>query len=176
MNFFVVCLVDGGWSPWSSWFICEQQTGEKCQCRTRSCTQPKPQFNGKICPGNALEIFHCEGMKFSILKQRKMFVVHGGWSPWSSWSMCPQICGKTFRFRTRTCTNPSPKNHGRLCIGSEREEEPCPERICSQGNNQIHFSPFCFSFLLRLDRMDDLFEIMWKWNTKTNMFDERLSR
>ncbi len=65
-------------------------------------------------------------------------LVHGGWSPWSTWSICPQICGKTFRSRTRTCTNPEPKNNGRLCIGSEREEEPCPEIICS--NDSTHLS------------------------------------
>jgi hypothetical protein len=43
--------------------MCEQETGEKCQCRTRSCTQPKPQFNGKFCQGNHIEINQCEGTK-----------------------------------------------------------------------------------------------------------------
>jgi hypothetical protein len=42
--------VDNGWS---SWFPCEQVTGEKCQCRTRSCTQP--------CQGNNIDINLCEG-------------------------------------------------------------------------------------------------------------------
>ena len=83
--------------------------------------------------GNPLEISRCEGKNQIEKNQTSILVVHGGWSPWSSWSHCPQLCGKSFRFRTRTCTNPSPRNHGRLCIGSEREEEPCPERICSNG-------------------------------------------
>ncbi len=63
-----------------------------------------------------------------------MFLVHGGWSPWSEWNLCPKTCGKSFRSRTRTCTNPEPKNNGRLCIGSEREEEQCPEIICSSDS------------------------------------------
>ncbi|CAF3442509.1 unnamed protein product [Rotaria sp. Silwood1] len=115
--------IDGGWTPWSSWFMCQQETGEKCQCRTRSCTQPKPQFDGKSCQGNHIEISQCE--------------VHGDWSPWSTWSTCPETCGKTFRSRTRTCTNPTPKNNGRLCIGLEREEEPCPEIICSSETSRL---------------------------------------
>ncbi|CAF1267399.1 unnamed protein product [Adineta steineri] len=115
--------IDGGWTSWSSWFLCEQDTGEKCHCRMRSCTQPKPQYNGKLCQGNQIEINRCE--------------VHGGWSPWSDWSICPQICGKIFRSRTRTCTNPEAKNNGRICIGSEREEEPCPEIICSSETSRL---------------------------------------
>jgi hypothetical protein len=41
--------------------MCEQETGEKCQCRIRSCTQPKPQFHGKLCQGNPIEINRCQG-------------------------------------------------------------------------------------------------------------------
>ncbi|CAF4315487.1 unnamed protein product, partial [Rotaria sp. Silwood2] len=115
--------IDGGWTSWSSWFMCQQETGEKCQCRTRSCTQPKPQFDGEFCQGNHIEISQCE--------------VHGDWSPWSTWSICSQTCGKKFRSRTRTCTNPKPKNNGRICIGSEREEESCPEIICSSETSRL---------------------------------------
>ncbi|CAF4416781.1 unnamed protein product, partial [Rotaria sp. Silwood2] len=115
--------IDGGWTSWSSWFMCQQETGEKCQCRTRSCTQPKPQFDGEFCQGNYIEISQCE--------------VHGDWSPWSTWSICSQTCGKKFRSRTRTCTNPKPKNNGRICIGSEREEESCPEIICSSETSRL---------------------------------------
>ncbi|CAF3351512.1 unnamed protein product [Rotaria sp. Silwood1] len=115
--------IDGGWSSWSSWFICEQVTGEKCQCRTRTCTQPIPQFGGRLCQGLNVEINRCE--------------VHGGWSTWSEWSICPKTCGKSFRSRIRTCTNPEPKNNGRLCIGNEREEELCPEIICSDQSLRL---------------------------------------
>lgn len=45
--------------------------------------------------------------------------------------MCPTTCGKAVRTRKRTCTNPEPKNNGRLCIGSDREEESCPEITCA---------------------------------------------
>lgn len=51
--------------------------------------------------------------------------------------MCSKTCGKSFRTRTRTCTNPEPKNNGRLCIGTEREEESCPEVICSEQSSRL---------------------------------------
>ncbi len=94
----------------------------------------------------------------------KFFVVHGDWSPWSAWSTCPQICGKTFQSRTRTCTNPEPKNNGRICIGSEREEELCPEIICKNGKILSFF--FLINICLKY-RMECLFKIMWWRNTKT---------
>lgn len=62
MNSFLFCQVNGGWSSWSSWFTCEQTTGEKCQCRTRTCSQPIPQNNGQLCQGSNIEITRCEGL------------------------------------------------------------------------------------------------------------------
>ncbi|CAF0994441.1 unnamed protein product, partial [Didymodactylos carnosus] len=114
--------IDGGLSPWSSWSQCQQSTGESCSCRTRTCTHPSPRFNGKQCEGITVEISKCE--------------VHGGWSQWSLWTQCGQTCGKSYRSRFRTCTNPVPKYNGRVCVGSEREEEMCPEILCSQDGNK----------------------------------------
>ena len=136
----IIDSVDGGWTSWSSWFTCEQVTGEKCQCRTRTCTQPTPRFNGRSCQGSNVEITRCEGRRNRnqlMLKLTNLCIVHGGWSPWNEWSLCPNTCGKTFRLRIRTCTNPEPKNNGRLCIGSEREEELCPEIVCSNQSTYL---------------------------------------
>jgi hypothetical protein len=78
-------------------------------------------------------------LEFKLDKKKiYIYLVHGNWSPWSEWSLCPKTCGKSFRSRIRTCTNPQPKNNGRLCIGSEREEESCPEIICS--SDSLHIS------------------------------------
>ncbi|CAF1551949.1 unnamed protein product [Adineta ricciae] len=116
-------ISNGGWTSWSNWFACEQETGEKCQCRTRTCTQAKGRLNATLCQGQRIEMSQCE--------------IHGGWSSWSAWSSCPQVCGKFLRSRTRTCTNPSPRNHGRVCIGLEREEDWCPEIICSSDSSRL---------------------------------------
>ncbi|XP_027058955.1 A disintegrin and metalloproteinase with thrombospondin motifs adt-1-like isoform X3 [Pocillopora damicornis] len=56
--------------------------------------------------------------------------VNGGYSTWSKWSACTALCGTGKQLRTRTCTNPSPKNGGKTCSGSSQQERPCFLRPC----------------------------------------------
>lgn len=68
----VFCPVHGNWGSWTKWF-CSKTCGTKGYgnlilkfkkvCffsiiigeRFRNCDNPKPSFNGKSCPGNAME-------------------------------------------------------------------------------------------------------------------------
>lgn len=45
--------IDGGWTAWSSWGVCQQhdQPDSNCQCRQRSCNNPQPQHGGATCEG-----------------------------------------------------------------------------------------------------------------------------
>lgn len=47
--------------------------------------------------------------------------VNGGWSEFSAWSECKE----TKQYRTRTCTNPEPKNGGTDCVGQSVETQSC---------------------------------------------------
>lgn len=47
---------------------------------------------------------------------------NGGWTPWSSWSICSSSCGIGFEVRQRSCNNPAPRHGGRVCVGQGREE------------------------------------------------------
>lgn len=47
---------------------------------------------------------------------------NGGWTPWSSWSLCSSSCGIGFEVRQRSCNNPAPHHGGRVCVGQGREE------------------------------------------------------
>ena len=49
----------------------------------------------------------------------------GGWTAWSTESRCEQVTGETCRCRTRTCSQPSPQNGGRLCQGAQLEISQC---------------------------------------------------
>ncbi|XP_061585342.1 complement component C7 [Cololabis saira] len=79
--------------------------GDKCKC---IC---KPGTSGRACEQGA----EVEGQPG---------VISGGWSCWSAWSSCS--VGR--RSRSRSCSNPSPQNGGRNCIGEATETSDCEDQ------------------------------------------------
>ena len=49
--FHVYIAVDGGYTEWSEWGECSVSCGGGKRSRSRTCTNPSPQFNGKNCDG-----------------------------------------------------------------------------------------------------------------------------
>ena len=49
--------IDGGWSSWNE--ALSEWNGNKCNIRTRNCTNPKPCGNGQFCLGEGIDISHC---------------------------------------------------------------------------------------------------------------------
>ena len=116
--------------------------------RTRTCTDPAPQYGGQQCSGSDRQTQNC--------------TVHcpidGAWATWSSWGSCSATCGNGTMLRTRTCSdpapqyggqecsgsgeqtqdcnNPAPEHDGQECSGSDTETENCTESHCS--------APVCF--------------------------------
>lgn len=52
-------IVDGNWSTWEEWNDCSATCGGGQQHRTRSCSDPKPQYGGKDCNGQGRETKTC---------------------------------------------------------------------------------------------------------------------
>lgn len=50
------CTQHGAWSDWSAWSTCTPSCGKGLQYRTRSCTNPMPQFGGQACEGTNREV------------------------------------------------------------------------------------------------------------------------
>ena len=52
-------LVDGRWSDNDAWSECTKPCGTGTQTRTRTCTNPAPQYGGADCTGTAEETQEC---------------------------------------------------------------------------------------------------------------------
>ena len=53
-------LVDGNWGAWTEFGDCSAECGDGTQSRTRTCSDPEPQFDGKSCEGDDTEIQDCK--------------------------------------------------------------------------------------------------------------------
>ncbi|GAB1609076.1 SCO-spondin-like [Argonauta hians] len=55
------CPVNGGWTPWSGWSMCDLPCGPYGQQkRMRLCSAPYPSYEGKNCTGNSSETKPCD--------------------------------------------------------------------------------------------------------------------
>ncbi|KAL9988933.1 hypothetical protein ACROYT_G003429 [Oculina patagonica] len=118
------CPIDGGWSPWGNWTSCSVTCEKGRQTRTRTCTNPAPQFGGKDCQGQLESARSC--------MDNEHCPIHGGWGEWSRhWSACSLTCGLGVRTRERQCDSPKPQYGGRPCNETQkREVRHCRERKC----------------------------------------------
>ncbi|XP_063687572.1 uncharacterized protein LOC134820861 isoform X3 [Bolinopsis microptera] len=62
-----------------------------------------------------------------------IIVVDGTWSAWSDYSDCNVDCGTGTKSRTRTCSNPAPRNGGDSCPGDDMETVQCSLYPCDYG-------------------------------------------
>ncbi|XP_051533050.1 unc-5 netrin receptor Da [Myxocyprinus asiaticus] len=121
----VIVFVNGGWSSWTDWSECNIRCGRGVQKRTRTCTNPAPLNGGAFCEGMSVQKSTCTSP----------CPVDGGWAEWTLWSECSSECE---RQRTRECTDPEPKNGGRLCDGAALETDNCTGDLCIQDRKLLH--------------------------------------
>ena len=51
--------MDGNWTEWGEWSLCDQPCGTGGKHRNRECTNPVPEFNGEDCVGEGVEMAEC---------------------------------------------------------------------------------------------------------------------
>ncbi|XP_033762737.1 coadhesin-like [Pecten maximus] len=128
------CPIDGAWADFGDWVptLCSVSCGggERSLSRSRTCTNPSPQYNGKNCEGDNTE-YKTETCNSNPCP------IDGGWTEFNEWvpTICSVSCGGGERSlsRSRTCTNPSPQYDGKKCEGANTEHKtetcntnPCP--------------------------------------------------
>jgi hypothetical protein len=57
-------------------------------------------------------------------------IVDGGWTEWNPWGQCTVSCEVGLQSRTRSCTNPSPANAGKQCVGQNFDVKLCYRGLC----------------------------------------------
>ncbi|XP_022801546.1 uncharacterized protein LOC111339216 [Stylophora pistillata] len=114
----------GNWAPWSRWSSCSASCNGGTRTRKRSCTNPPPTNGGVRCHGSNSQTQLCNTNRCQTR------VVHGRWSAWQSWSSCSRSCGRGSQLRTRTCSNPPPRNGGNYCRGSNSQRRSCSSNRC----------------------------------------------
>ena len=59
-------------------------------------------------------------------------LVNGNYTSWSAWKECSATCGGGIQERSRTCTNPKPRNGGQDCVvlGAAAETRSCNSQPC----------------------------------------------
>ena len=122
--------VNGAYTEWANWTRCSMSCGGGLRSRSREC-QP-PLFGGAPCSavGPATETEVCNQSP-CVVK------VDGGWSEWSSWSMCSNKCpddkGGDYsgvQHRGRLCDNPPRSPDGAPCVGNTSEVQSCNTQLC----------------------------------------------
>ena len=66
----------------------------------------------------------------NIFSAVAFFVVDGGFTPYSNYSVCSKTCGIGVQTRTRSCSNPPPLFGGRNCSGTYVESRKCNTQPC----------------------------------------------
>ncbi|XP_063690504.1 coadhesin-like [Bolinopsis microptera] len=123
------CPIDGGWSEFGDWSECSVECGGGSQTRTRTCSNPVPEYGGANCQGQRDEAQDCNSQQCPI---------DGGWSEFGDWSECSVECGGGSQTRTRTCSNPVPEYGGADCQGQSDEAQDCNTRSCPYIKLVVH--------------------------------------
>lgn len=115
------CPIDGRWTRWGTWEPCPVSCGGGIQLSKRSCTNPAPAFGGDDCEGESVRLRSCN---------ERGCPADGNWSEWSEFTPCTLSCAGGIQNRSRTCTNPPPKNDGKYCAGESSEVRLCNTLPC----------------------------------------------
>ncbi|CAH1241590.1 SEMA5A [Branchiostoma lanceolatum] len=122
------CTINGGWSEWSVWTCCSRTCGPAVKMRHRSCTNPAPQYGGRLCVGYSQEHLVCNNPPCPEAK--------GVWLDWSPWSQCSRKCDGGIQERTRMCT-------AQECpSGCDKEYRACNAHNCPETRKSTPWSPW----------------------------------
>lgn len=138
-------VVDGYFTQWRPWGICNRKCGGGFQTRYRTCIDPKN--GGRPCMGASVErrkcnIHKCPSTSFEpsdqvltkdfsqdVVTIEEVLIKKDGYlTQWSQWATCSKHCGGGSQSRSRQCVQP--ENGGLPCSGSRFEQRSCNTHAC----------------------------------------------
>lgn len=134
------CPVNGGWSAWTKWSeescsipcLNDTDTERPIKKRYRKCDSPLPSMGGKPCLGADWEEADCPKIP--------LCPTNGNWTDWSAWKSCSKSCGIGITSRFRTCSNPAPRNGGKICEGMNLDLKYCNLNPCPINGGWSRFN------------------------------------
>ena len=134
-------MIDGAWSNWSDWGNCSLSCGGGIQSRSRTCSNPAPSGSGADCVGINSDTQSCNTQTCPSGSDGTEDT-DGGWSSWSGWDTCSEICGGGTQSRSRTCDNPTPSGNGADCVGNIFDSQSCNTQSCAGtcGTDQYNYN------------------------------------
>ncbi|KAJ8042331.1 Hemicentin-1 [Holothuria leucospilota] len=135
------CKQDGNWAQWTSWSPCSVTCGFGTSSRNRTCSDPAPASGGRDCPGSLIvNNFYQEEDCMELLE----CPVDGGWTEWSAWTNCSELCGGGYEMRNRSCTNPAPSSTGQDCEGNSTNLKICNAQPCGVDGQWGLWTPWSY--------------------------------
>lgn len=124
-------------------------SNSNCKKLKKTCAKLKSKCSSKL--GNALGSSNNAAKCKTALGSKKNTKVkvycpltcgtcaNGAWSSFGSYTSCTVTCGGGLKYRSRTCTNPSPSGGGSSCSGSSTQSascnsDPCPATVGTDGS------------------------------------------
>lgn len=146
-------VVNGEWTEWSSFSTCTKTCGyDGNQQRSRSCTNPRPRYDGEDCDGpdyseRSCPNSPCPGMwwahNFNYIEQlvaasnRLLVLVDGQWGEWYRVDQCSKACNKGVQTFERVCW-PQPQHGGKECEGPDQDYRDCFIKNCRKEIISLH--------------------------------------
>ncbi|XP_066440797.1 SCO-spondin-like [Eleutherodactylus coqui] len=126
--FVKACPVNGTWSHWGEWSVCDAECQGGTRSRTRKCEDPPPKNGGLPCAGEPVQTESCNLQPCRDLEDcgSEMIYLHSGDCDWRRMEPCPLTCRGL--------------NGETLCNSDCMEGCRCPQGLYLQDGHCVNIS------------------------------------
>ncbi|XP_053398231.1 fibronectin-like [Mercenaria mercenaria] len=128
-----ITVVDGGWTPWSSWSTCTVTCAGGTQTRKRSCTNPVPENNGQQCSGSSTGTQTCNTQNCPVVPYGQSCTPSGDKCAGDNTECSSRACQCVFGFYW----------NGNACVSKVGLGYSCPRGDACKTTNAVCMNGKC---------------------------------